>query len=58
MMNKLPWVLNIKNVKGYLKSQKIQGLKFTTIDINCIFYALLMMFVNENLKKTFPVYLF
>ena len=57
-MNKLPWVLNNKNVKGYLKSQKIQGLKFTTIDINCIFYALLMMFVNENLKKTFHVNVF
>ena len=55
MMNKLPWVLNIKNVKGYLKSQKIQGLKFTTIDINCTFYASLMKFVNEKLKKDVPL---
>jgi len=35
-----------------LRAKNIQGSKFTTIDINYIFYAPLMKFVNENLKKT------
>jgi len=34
-----------------LRAKNIQGSKFTTIDINYIFYASLMKFVNEKLKK-------